>query len=159
MESPGKTGFGENNLTQPAATLVTTEFEEQLKGLAEFRYLLRSFLSFSETSAEAEDITAQQYQLLQVVGAAGPGGASISLVAQRMLLRHNSAVELVDRAERCTLVRRTADEADLRRSIVRLTPRGEELLVRLVGAHVRYLESSAGPLIAAMNGLLPSGDR
>jgi hypothetical protein len=48
--------------------------------------------------------------------------SSISYLAERMILRHNSMVELVDRAERSGLVRREHDEKDLRRSLVQLTP-------------------------------------
>ena len=117
---------------------------EQLVALAEFRFLLRTFLSFSESRAESGGITAQQYQLLQVIGAAGEQGASITQLAKRMLLRHNSAVELVDRAERAGLVQRVADEQDLRRSIVETTAKGRELLDRLVQEHLSYL-SQAGP--------------
>jgi DNA-binding MarR family transcriptional regulator len=57
-----------------------------------------------------------------------------------MVLRHNSTVELVDRAERAGLVRRHTDERDLRRSIIKLTPTGEQLLRTLVDEHVHELE-------------------
>ena len=119
----------------------------ELRDLAEFRYRLRSFLSFSEGCAETVGVTAQQYQLLQVVGVAEDGGASISLVASRMLLRHNSAVELVDRAARLGLVERVEDAEDLRRSIVRLTEKGREALDALAAEHMKYLRE-AGPEIA-----------
>ncbi len=116
----------------------------RLDRLAEFRYQLRKFLSFSETEAERFGIATQQYQLMQVIGALPPGeSASISFLAERMILRHNSMVELVDRAERAGLVKRVSDERDLRRSLVELTPHGGNLLTRLVAAH---LEELAGPL-------------
>jgi DNA-binding MarR family transcriptional regulator len=66
--------------------------------------------------------------------------ASVSYLADRMILRHNSAVELVDRAERAGLVRRHRDERDLRRTIIKLTPNGERLLRSLVAEHVTELE-------------------
>ena len=76
----------------------------RLNRLAEFRYQLRKFLSFSETEAERFGIAAQQYQLMQVIGALPTGeSASITFLAERMILRHNSTVELVDRAERAGL--------------------------------------------------------
>jgi DNA-binding MarR family transcriptional regulator len=113
----------------------------RLRELAEFRFQLRQFLSFSEISSERHGIQAQQYQLLQVIAAAPPGQpASVSYLADRMVLRHNSTVELVDRAERAGLVRRHTDERDLRRSIIKLTPTGEQLLRILVAEHVQELE-------------------
>ena len=57
-------------------------------------------------------------------GGAGGAGGSISYVAERMMVRHNSAVELVDRAEQAGLVRREADASDHRRSLVELTRAG-----------------------------------
>lgn len=113
----------------------------RLRELAEFRFQLRQFLSFSEISSERHGIQAQQYQLLQVIAAAPSGQpASVSYLADRMVLRHNSTVELVDRAERAGLVRRHTDERDLRRSIIKLTPTGEQLLRMLVAEHVQEIE-------------------
>ena len=113
----------------------------RLRELAEFRFQLRQFLSFSEISSERHGIQAQQYQLLQVIAAAPSGQpASVSYLADRMVLRHNSTVELVDRAERAGLVRRHTDERDLRRSIIKLTPTGEQLLRMIVAEHVQELE-------------------
>jgi DNA-binding MarR family transcriptional regulator len=113
----------------------------RLRELAEFRFQLRQFLSFSEISSERHGIQAQQYQLLQVIAAAPSGQpASVSYLADRMVLRHNSTVELVDRAERAGLVRRHTDERDLRRSIIKLTPTGEQLLKMLVAEHIQELE-------------------
>jgi len=108
--------------------------------LAEFRYQLRAFLSFSEAASETCGIAAQQYQLMQVIAATPEGrSATISYLAERMILRHNSAVELVDRAGRAGMVRRRNDEQDLRRSLVELTPSGREILQRLVAEHLEYL--------------------
>ncbi len=117
----------------------------RLGRLAEFRYQLRRFLSFSETEAERFEIAAQQYQLMQVIGAMAPGhSASISFLAERMILRHNSTVELVDRAERAGLVRRVSDERDLRRSLVVLTAHGNSVLRRMVATHLEQLDGATG---------------
>ena len=117
----------------------------RLERLAEFRYRLRQFLSFSEIEAERFGIAAQQYQLMQVIGALPAGQSeSISFLAERMVLRHNSTVELVDRAERAGLVKRATDERDLRRSLVVLTPHGEAVLTRMVAAHLQELDGEPG---------------
>jgi len=70
----------------------------QMRRLAEFRFQLRKFLHFSSLAADAAGIRAQQYQLLQCVwGMPEELDPTIANVAARMLLKHNSAVELVDR--------------------------------------------------------------
>lgn len=130
----------------------------RLKYLAEFRYQLRKFLSFSEGASERYGIAAQQYQLMQVVGALPPGEkASISHIAERMILRHNSTVELVDRAERAGLVRRETDESDLRRSLVQLTDEGRRVLERLVNEHLTELETHGDGMTEALRALQVSG--
>ncbi len=117
----------------------------RLPMLAEFRFQLRRFLSFSETESERLGVAAQQYQLMQVISAAeNSEKASISYLAERMALRHNSTVELVDRAERAGLVKRQSDERDLRRSIVTLTPEGQGILDRLIRAHLAELDGETG---------------
>jgi len=132
-------------------------FPERLPELAEFRYRLRRFLGFSEMAAEASGISAQQYQLLQVVAAGeDEGGCSISYLAERLLLRHNSAVELVDRAERSALVRRVADERDHRRSLVEITDRGGKILARLIEAHLIEMEKEGPEMVRAIERLLES---
>ena len=117
----------------------------RLPMLAEFRYQLRRFMRFSEIESEQLGVATQQYQLMQVIGAASSEeAASISYIAERMVLRHNSTVELVDRAERAGLVKRRSDERDLRRSIVTLTPEGQETLDRLIRAHLAELDGETG---------------
>jgi DNA-binding MarR family transcriptional regulator len=117
----------------------------KLAELAEFRYQLRRFLNFSEVASEEVGISAQQYQLLQVIAAVPSGQeCSISYIAGRMVVRHHSAVELVDRAEKADLVRRVADESDHRRSLVEITPKGMEVVSQLVAKHLTEVET-AGP--------------
>lgn len=131
----------------------------RLPKLAEFRFQLRRFLNFSETESERLGIATQQYQLMQVIGALPEGkSASISYLAERMVLRHNSTVELVDRAERAGLVRRTTDDKDLRRSLVVLTPEGRNTLEQLISAHLAELDGETGErLLHALSDLRASG--
>jgi DNA-binding MarR family transcriptional regulator len=118
----------------------------RLKDLAEFRYQVRRFLAFSEAASEAVGVAGQQYQMLQVVGTAETK-ATITYLAERMVLRHNSAVELVDRGVKAGWVRRVADEEDQRRSVVEMTERGQEVLLQLVEQHLTEL-ARVGPEIA-----------
>jgi DNA-binding MarR family transcriptional regulator len=132
---------------------VTTD-AVRLKSLADFRYEMRKFLSFSEAAAERSGIATQQYQLMQVIAALPEGQhASISYLAERMILKHNSMVELVDRAERAGLVKREHDERDLRRSLVRITAEGEVILRKLLKEHFEELVPKCGALIESLQNL------
>ena len=129
----------------------------RLHKLAEFRFQLRKFLRFSEIASEAAGISVQQYQMLQVIAAMPEGqGASISYLADRMILRHNSAVELVDRAVRAGMVRRESDDEDLRRSIVKLMPEGEKVLEHLIPSHLAEIDLRGRDIIAALEVVLAS---
>jgi DNA-binding MarR family transcriptional regulator len=133
---------------------VLNPVDNRLRNLAEFRFQLRKFLSFSEVTSERHGVGVQQYQLMQVIAAMPQGqAATITYLADRMILRHNSTVELVDRAERAGLVRRETDERDLRRSLVQLTEQGKQLLERLVQEHLSELAPRADNLIVALRNL------
>jgi DNA-binding MarR family transcriptional regulator len=126
--------------------------------IAEFRFRLRRFLSFSEAASEELGIPAQQYQLIQVIAAApGDKAVTISYIAERMLLRHNSAVELVDRAERAGRVLRVADESDHRRSVVEITAEADAVLSQLVERHLAELQSEGPALIRALQKIVVDG--
>ena len=132
----------------------------RLPQLAEFRFQLRRFLNFSEMESERMGVATQQYQLMQVIGALREGEpASISYLAERMVLRHNSTVELVDRAERAGLVKRTSDERDLRRSIVVLTEHGQTILAKLLTAHLEQLDGEPGERVLRSLGELRGAER
>jgi DNA-binding MarR family transcriptional regulator len=127
------------------------EATTRLRSMAEFRYQLRRLLNFSEQVSERCGVGAQQYQLMQVIAAMPEGqDASITYLAERMVLRHNSAVELVDRAQRVGLVRRVTDSKDMRRSLVQMTPEGEEILHRMIAEHLTELPSRSKDLLDAL---------
>ena len=141
-------------MTMATTTQNSVGSDQRLKSLADFRYEMRRFMSFSEAAADRYGIATQQYQLMQVIAAMPEGqSGSISYLADRMVLKHNSMVELVDRAERAGLVKREHDERDLRRSLVRLTPEGESVLMKLVEEHVTELAPKCEPLIEALKNL------
>jgi DNA-binding MarR family transcriptional regulator len=122
-----------------------------LQTLADFRYELRRFLHFSEDAALEAGLQPRQHQLLlQVAGARQGAQVTIAYAAERMGLKHNSAVELVDRSERDGLLARAVDPEDKRRAILRVTPRGRRLLARLAGDHARELNERAPYLIKTL---------
>jgi DNA-binding MarR family transcriptional regulator len=131
-----------------------------LRRLAEFRFRLRCFLHVSQSAAEQMGLRHQQYQLLQCVGGMPEGMApTIANVAARMLLKHNSAVELVDRCVEQGLLRRSSDAADHRRILLRITPLGERILASLAAFHTRELEQSGPELVHALNRILRARGR
>lgn len=122
-----------------------------LRVLAEFRFELRRFLHFSESAAMEAGLQPQQHQLLlQVAGAAEGTSVTIAYAAERLGLKHNSAVELVDRSVREGLLARVVDTADRRRAILRVTRKGEQALGRLAEDHARELNELAPRLTKSL---------
>lgn len=110
--------------------------DSEYQALASFRYALRQFLRFSEEAAQAVGLTPQQHQaLLAIKGFPGRDRVTVRELAERLQIRHHSAVGLVDRLAAQGLVERQPDTTDRRQVYVALTPRGLELLARLSAAH------------------------
>src|SRR5262247_3937839 len=79
--------------------------------LSELRYYLRRFLRARELAAREAGIEPQQYLLLlQLKGLWSGQLATISALAERLQLRHHSAVGLVDRLVRRGFVVRRRDK-------------------------------------------------
>jgi DNA-binding MarR family transcriptional regulator len=129
-----------------ARPLTAADFER----LAEFRYLLRHFMIFSEDAAEETGLTAQQHQaLLAIKGFGGDKPMTIGDVAERLGIRHHSAVGLVDRLLSKSLVKRRHGAQDRRQVLLTLTPKAEALLTRLSAAHRDELKRLA-PLLQTL---------
>ena len=128
--------------------------DAEYQRLLELRTGLRRFLRWSEEQAESVGLTGSQHQLLLAVrGHAHPHGPTVGDVAAYLLLRHHSAVGLVDRAERADLVARQPDEEDHRVVRLRLTPRGAQILHQLSALHLEELERLAPRMRALWAGL------
>ena len=124
-------------------TLEKADYEQ----LAEFRYLLRRFLTFSETAAEETGLTAQQHQaLLAIKGFAGRDHVATGELAERLGIRHHSMVGLIDRLASKGLVKRKSGSDDRRQVFIELTPKAEKILAKLSSAHRDELEQLA-PLL------------
>lgn len=115
------------------SSLVTRDYEQ----LALFRYALRTFLHFSEAVAAAEGkLTSQHYQAMLILRGWPEGQpVSISDLAQQLLIRHNSAVGLVDRLANEGLVVRKPSSVDLRKVELRLSSSGRQALSKLATMH------------------------
>lgn len=106
--------------------------------LLAFRDGLRRLLRWSEQQAAAVGLTGTQHQLLLAIRGHGES-PSIREVADHLMLRHHSAVELVGRAEAAGLVRRVADPADQRVVRLELTREGSAKVEALAAAHLEEL--------------------
>ena len=128
--------------------------KSQYEMLAAFRYALRQFLHFSEEAAHAAGITPQQHQaLLALKGFPGRDCVTVGELAERLQLRHHSAVGLVDRLAAEKLVARSPSAGDRRQVFVQLTLRGQNVLERLSSAHTEQLKRMGPELILRLNQL------
>ena len=117
---------------------------------------LRRFLRWSEQQAEGAGLTPAQHQLLLAIrGHSDPRGPTIGEVADYLLLRHHSAVGLIDRADAAGLVERVRDADDHRLVRLQLTPNGNKRLEALSAQHLEELQRLALRLPSAWRGLLP----
>ncbi len=117
---------------------------------------LRRLLRWSEQQAEAAGLTAAQHQLLLAIrGHSDRRGPTIGEIADYLLLRHHSAVGLVDRAAAAGLVQRVRDPKDSRVVRLRLSPAGLKRLDALAELHEEELRRLALKLPGAWRGLLP----
>ena len=123
------------------------------ENLLVFRTSLRRFLHWSQTRARAAGLTPAQHQLLVAIkGHPGNQPPTIGDLAGYLLLRHHSAVELVDRAAAAGVVQRCPDPADGRVTRVGLTADGESRLARLAPAHLDELRQLAPVLDQLVSG-------
>src|ERR1700704_3249286 len=128
--------------------------EEEYQRLLRFRDGLRRFLDWSSRTAMAAGLTPAQHQLLLAIRGHEPGAPSMRDVADHLLTRHHSTVQLVDRAERAGLVERRPDEEDPRVVRLHLTGLGARLLQTLAASHLEELERlrSHGDLFSLASG-------
>lgn len=124
--------------------------DRDFERLLAFRLGLRRFLHWSEEQAEEAGLTPAQHQLLLVIrGSEDVHGPTIGSISDALLLRHHSAVELIDRAEHAGLVERRGDPDDRRVVRVVLTRKGRGMLERLAIRHLEELHELA-PVLEAL---------
>jgi DNA-binding MarR family transcriptional regulator len=121
------------------------------EALADFRYAIRRYLTFSERNARAAGLEPQQYQaLLAIKGVPLSQKATVGVLAERLQIQHHSAVELMDRLEKRGLVRRARSRVDRRQVLVQLTPTGERKLKRVSLPHRDELRTAGRKLLRAL---------
>lgn len=128
---------------------------DDFRALAELRFQIRRFVRFSEQAARRTGLEPQQHQLLlSVKGLADDALPTIGEIAERMQLRHHSAVELVDRMAARKLVKRVRSTDDRRMVMVKITPKGERLLHELSLEHRDELRRRGPDLLKALRPLI-----
>jgi len=134
--------------------ITTAEYQ----ALAEMRYRIRKFVREGDAVARAGGLEPQQYLLLLALRGLPEGvEATIRTLADRLALKHHSAVELIDRLEAHAYVRRSRSRDDRRRVLVSLLPRGEKLLEQVARDRISELRSSGAALANAISALLENG--
>lgn len=123
--------------------------------LAEVRYRIRRFLTFSEARAREVGLEPQQHQLLLAIrGLKDDLRPTVGCLAERLQIQHNSTVELINRSVENGLVVKRAGELDRREVLVEISPKGRRLLEQLSESHKEELRSMAPGLMDAMGVLL-----
>jgi DNA-binding MarR family transcriptional regulator len=118
--------------------------------LAEFRHALLGFVRFSEAAAAEAGFTSQHYQAMLVLRGWPQGQpVSISDLAQQLLIKHNSAVGLVDRLTQERLIVREPSSVDRRKVELHLTARGRQVVAKLASMHRLELQH-VGPILARL---------
>src|SRR6202048_4730423 len=125
------------------------------RSLAALRYRIRLFLSEGDAAARREGLEPQQYLLLLAVWGLPEGAeATIQVLAQRLMLKHNSTVELIDRLETHGYLRRSQSREDRRCILVTLLPRGKQLVERVARERLTELRGGGEALSDALDTLL-----
>jgi DNA-binding MarR family transcriptional regulator len=137
-----------------------TPKDSDYQALLQLRTGLRRFLRWSERQAEAAGLTPAQHQLLLAIrGHPDPQGPTVSDVAEYLLLRHHSAVGLVDRAENAGLLLRRQDSANRSTVRLQLTPKGSQQLEALSELHLDELAHLTPAMHALWEALEQAGQR
>lgn len=139
MSGPWRDGTGmstEKSQRRRGAEITQADYH----ALSQFRYLIRCFLEFSQNAAKAVGLQPRHHQaLLAIKGYPTVGPVTVGDLAERLRIRHHSAVELVDRLGEAGLVERRHNKNDQRKVVLVLTERAEALLAELSAAHLDEL--------------------
>ena len=127
----------------------------EYRALAELRYQLRAFVSFSERAAREASLEPQHHQLLLAIkGLPEQLRPTIGTLAQRLCVEHHTTVALVDKLVAAQLVKRLPSERDRREVLLEITAEGEQRLADLSTLHKAQLRTIGPALLAALHSVL-----
>ena len=110
--------------------MIQTREELEREVVTHYRTLVHALKASSGTVWMEIDLTIAQLRTLLVLAEEGP--LVIGQIAQRMGIGLSTGGHLVDRLVQAGLAERTEDAEDRRRTLARLTPKGEDLYARLL---------------------------
>jgi DNA-binding MarR family transcriptional regulator len=119
----------------PAVALQSLDYQV----LSTFRRELRRFLAFSEDLARTYGIPPQQHQAILAIKGRPDECLSIGGLAEALLIKPNTAVELASRLVEAGLVQRREAPEDRRKILLSPTPKADEILASLSEAHLHEL--------------------
>jgi DNA-binding MarR family transcriptional regulator len=132
--------------------------DSEYRALSDFRQSIHDYLDFSDRTAKAAGIEPRQYQLmLAIKGLPTEVEPSVGALAERLRVRHHSAVELIDRVGRNGFVKRERS-GNGRLVLVKLTSEGNRVLELAVAERLEELQSAGPVLVDALRRLLRSKD-
>jgi DNA-binding MarR family transcriptional regulator len=130
----------ETGKSRRAARLTDGEY----LALGEFRWSMRQFLQFSEKGAREQGISSQQHQaLLAIRSHSGSEALTVGGLAEQLLIKNHSALELVSRMVENGLVERSVSGEDRRRVLVKMLPKGAKILETISLRNLRQLSETA----------------
>jgi DNA-binding MarR family transcriptional regulator len=134
-----------------SAKIATADY----RALAELRCRIRHFLCEGDATARQLGLEPQQYLLLLAIRGLPEGRkATIRTLAERLALKHNSMVELINRLAKNGYARRSRSRDDRRCVVVSLRPRGEKLLERVAQQRITELRAGGAALVNSIDALL-----
>jgi MarR family transcriptional regulator, organic hydroperoxide resistance regulator len=110
--------------------VLQTREELEHEVVTQYRTLVGALKASSGTLWMEIDLTIAQLRTLLILSEEGP--LVIGQIAQRMGIGVSTGGHLVDRLVQAGLAKRTEDAEDRRRTLARLTPKGEDLYARLL---------------------------
>src|SRR5215472_4429589 len=124
--------------TQGRNTMYQAREELEAEVLAQFRAMMHRFKARSGGALMEIDLTLPQLRTLLILAEEGP--LVIGQVAQRLGVGLSTGGHLVDRLVQAGLAERAEDTEDRRRTLARLTPKGEELFAQLL-SRVQHMQT------------------
>ncbi len=123
------------------------------EALAQFRYALRQFTAFSDDMLASVNLGPRRYQAMLAIKAhKGATAISVGELARILLIRPNTAAELVNRLELAGLIERVKDPHDRRRALLALTPEGSRRLAEIAEIHFNKLREHRAAFLSLFAG-------
>jgi len=131
----------------------------EYEALSEFRYLMLRFLARSVTQSRSIGIGQKQYLLLLSIHGFPKGKPpNIKIIAERLQIAPNSAVDLVKRACRKGLVCKARTSNDERQVLVSLTVKGDRVFNKIAHAGIAEIKIYGPNLVRALQGVIKNNN-